>query len=366
MGFISWLKGAPPAVEADFHDSSLASLILQTELQQLSAANDAALSVAAIYRARQILADSLSALPVNVGASLVPAPNSLQDTQQFIAETVLSMEDSGDAYWRVTADGIKVLPYQRMVVVWSDTQAINRRRVYKFDNQVMRTNGLARNLIVLSMNRGANDLTGIGWLESGRIPGLIAEQKYSQEYFENNGQPSGVLKVPGQLTKDEAKLLKQQWDANHHHRSTAVISSAMDYMPTSFNQTDSQWVESHLTGIGDVANLSGVPAFLLAYSPPGSTQDYQNVEAVLIRMWRETLYPTYGKRIEAAWSDHLEVKVTFDPSILFVTSLVNRADAASKLVGVGYDPADVAAATQLPDMAFSEEAVNVDSVQGSD
>ena len=275
MGWFS--KSSRSEEVAEFHDSSLASLIVQTELQQLSTANSQALSVAAIYRARQILADTLSSLPVVAGSSLVPAPNATQDTQELVAETVLSMEDSGDAYWRVTQDGFKVLPYQRMVVTWNESKAINRRRVYRFENQVMRTTGVAPNLIVMSMNRGANDLTGLGWLESGRIRGIIAEQQYSQQYFENNGQPAGVLKVPAMMSESEAKLLKQQWDKNHQIRQTAVISQAMDYQPTSFNNTDSQWVESHLTGIGDIANLSGVPAFLLAYSPPGSTQDYQNV-----------------------------------------------------------------------------------------
>ena len=177
---MGWFSRSPKSEDvAEFHDSSLASLIVQTELQQLSLASSQALSVAAIYRARQILADSLGALPLLTGQTLVPAPNSTQDTQEFVNETVLSLEDSGDAYWRITQDGMKVLPYQRMVVTWNESKAINRRRVYRFENQIMRTGGITPNLIVLSMNRGANDLTGLGWLESCRIKGIIAEQEYS-------------------------------------------------------------------------------------------------------------------------------------------------------------------------------------------
>ena len=56
----------------------------------------------------------------------------------------------------------------------------------------------------------------------------------------------------------------------------------------------------------------------------------------------------------------------FERPFLFCRALVSRADAASKMVGVGYDPADVAEATQLPDMAFSEVTTNVDSVQSTD
>jgi len=105
-----------------------------------------------------------------------------------------------------------------------------------------------------------------------------------------------VLKVPGELTKDESKLLKSQWDVNHHIRSTAVISTAMDYTPTSFNASDSDWVDSHLVSIGDVATLSGVPSFLLNHVPKGSSTTYDNVEQILVRLWRETLAPTYARR----------------------------------------------------------------------
>jgi phage portal protein BeeE len=352
MGFISWLKGDP--VLAEHHDTSLEQIIISAALQDASIAESISLSVAAVFRARQLLADTLSALPVMTGESLAPAPNGLQSWQEVNSEAMLSLEQSGDAYFRITQDGFKVLPYGGMTVNWSETRKINRRRVYTYENQRMRTGGLTPNLFVVSMNRSADDLTGLGWMESGAITQIIAIDSYIRQYFENNGQPTGVLKVPAMLAEDEAKLLKAQWDRNHSTRSTAVISQAMDYVPTSFNNTDSQWVESHLTGIGDISNLSGVPAFLLAYSPPGSTQDYQNVESVLIRMWRETLFPTYAKRIEAAWTKAIGSVVKFDPETLFVSSMINRANSAAVLVGAGYDAGEVADTVGLPQMSFSE------------
>jgi len=166
--------------------------------------------------------------------------------------------------------------------------------------------------------------------------------------------PAGLIKMPKEPTADEAKLFKAQWLAAQRSRALGIMPMAYEYVPMSFNPNDSQWVDSHLTSIGDVSNLSGVPAFLLAYNPPGSTQQYENVEALLIRLWRETLNPTYAARIESALSDLLGSVIRFDPSSLFTTSLVNRADAASKLVAAGYDPDDVTDAVGLPDMNVSE------------
>jgi HK97 family phage portal protein len=361
MGFVSWIKGGDTV--AFHHDTSLEQIISSALFNYGNLYSKLSLSVAAIFRARQLLADSISALPVVTSPdTLAPAPNSTQDWQQVTSEAMLSLQENGDAYFRITQDGFKVLPYEGMVVGWSETKKINRRRVYTFENQAMRTTGLTPNLLVVSMNRGAEDLTGLGWMESGAIPGIIAIDQYAKQYFENNGTPSGVLKVPGTLTSDEAKLLKAQWDSNHQQRSTAVISSAMDYTATSFSAQDSAWVDSHLTSIGDVSNLSGVPAFLLAYSPPGSTQDYQNVESVLVRLWRETLFPTYGKRLSEAYTALLQTQVKFDPSQLFVSSMINRSNSAALLVGAGYDPGDVADTVGLPQMSFEEVSADVPAI----
>ncbi len=313
------------------------------------------LGVASIYRARQIISDSLSALPIKAGDSLVSPPNRGQDWQRFVAETVLSLQDTGDAYWHVARNGdLSVLEPAEMQVRWSEWRGFTRDRIYEFRLQRMRTSGITRNLVVLSVNRAASALTGLGWMESGRIRGIIAVDAYSQEYFENNAMPAGIMSVPQEPTNAEAKLIKKGVQDSQRQRSLMIKPKTWDYEPSSFSPNDSQWVDSHLTSIGDVSNLSGVPAFLLSYNPPGSTQQYENVEALLIRLWRETLQPTYARRIESALTDLLGQQVTFDPASLFVTSLVNRADAASKLVGAGYDAGDVSVTVGFPDMGFNE------------
>ena len=355
MGFFT--RSKPDLSE---HSSdSLADLIISDALQNLSVQRLAALGVAAIMRARQINADTLSSLPLKAGDSLVPAPNSFQDVQELVAETVLSLQDHGDAYWRVTSDGFKVLPFERMTVTWSDTRSINRRRVYRFENQIQRTTGLTRNLVVLSMNRGANDLRGFGWLQSGRIQGVIAIDLYNQEYYENNAMPAGVMSVPVEPTKDEAKLLKAQVQESQRKRSLMIKPKTWDYDPMSFSPNDSQWVDSHIVSIGDVATLSGVPSFLLNHVPAGSSTTYDNVEQILVRLWRETLAPTYARRIEAAWTGVTGIPVRFDPEELFLASVLSRAQAASLLAAAGYDGAGSADAVGLPPIDFERVSADV-------
>ena len=79
----------------------------------------------------------------------------------------------------------------------------------------------------------------------------------------------------------------------------------------------------------------------------------------MIRLWRETLNPTYAKRIEAAWGDVTGLLVKFDPEELFIASILNRANSAAVLAGAGYEGEAVAVAVGLPEIPFTERTVDV-------
>ena len=346
MSFLTWLDKLARLPVAEHHTDTLSELIINDQLQQLSLSRMRALTVAAVFRARQMNADTLASLPLRAGDTLVPAPNGRQDVQEFTAETILSMEDTGEAYWRIRDSDMEVLWPTDMRVAWN---ADRTRRLYRYRNdQILRTDGLSPNLIVISMNRASDELTGVGPMESSRIEGLIAEQLYSQEFFQANGNPTGILSTPGVLTKDEAATLKKQWVAARTTRSPAVLSGGMEWASTSFNPTDSEWTDTHMVGIGDVATLFGIPSVLLNYNQPGSSLTYKAIDDVYEGYWRETLSPTYARRIEAAWSGVIGNTVKFDPQELFIASLKERADAVGVLVRGGYDPAGSLEISGLP------------------
>jgi len=301
--------------------------------------------VAAIYRARQLNADTLASLPVKAGDSLVPAPNKYQDTQEFVTEIVLSLEDYGEAYLRSVRGEVRVLEPQLMNVDWNKART---RRVYKYEDKQMRTWGLDAPLIVLSLNRTASDLTGKGPMQSGRIAGLVAQMRYEQEFFENQAQPTGILSHPGNLDATEAKAMLEQWEAGQQKRSTGVLSGGLEYRPMSFNPSDSEMTDQHQVGVGDVATLFGVPGVLLNHAVQGSSLTYQAIGDVYQSYWRASLRPTYGKRIENAWSRILGQQVRFDPEELFLASMRDRTNAAATLVRTGFDPSESLDVVGLP------------------
>jgi len=222
MSFWSWLNtpAGPPVAE----HSTLAELIVADALQH-GYQNEASLGVAAVFRAREMNADTPAALDVKVGDTLVPSPNREQDTQDFIVQTILDLQDFGQCYWRTTPDGeMTVIPNRAIHVRWADPTQTRRIYIHRDGSNPLRTTGLMPPLRVLSVNRGSGDLTGMGWMQSSRIKGLIAEQNWSQSYFENNADPAGILEVPGSMTKQEAGLLKAQW-----WRITAQVEPRQSY-----------------------------------------------------------------------------------------------------------------------------------------
>jgi phage portal protein BeeE len=122
----------------------------------------------------------------------------------------------------------------------------------------------------------------------------------------------------------------------------------MTWSGEGFSPDDSQWVESHMAGATDVATLSGVPGALLNANQGGTSLTYQNLAEVWFQYWRQTLAPTYARRIESMWTDHLSSQVRFDPEELFLASMRDRTASAGELVRSGYDPAVSADVVGLP------------------
>jgi len=346
MSFWSWLNtpaGPPGPVAAH---STLAELIVADALQN-GYQDKAALGVAAVFRARQLNADVPASLPVNA------AGVTLTDTSGPVMESMLALQDHGQVFWKVVGNRWTVIPNRNVDVRWNTDRTI---RVYinTRTQQTYQMEGTNR-LVVIPVNRGADDLNGMGWMQSDAIQSVIAIDAYATEYFKNNGNPTGVLSTPGTLTKVEADRLKSQWVDARTVRTPAVLSGGMSWDGTSFSAQDSDWVESHRAGVLDIAAISGVPSHFLASSPSGSALNYSNNDSLWRMYWAQTLKPTYVSRLERAWSDVMGVEVTFDPERLLIASMKDRVYSAAELVRTGFDPADSLDEVGLPPIGHTGE-----------
>ena len=248
-----------------------------------------------------------------------------------------------------------------------------------------------------------------------------ALEKYAARFFGAGTQTSGVLEVPGNLTAEQAKSMQEAFDSRHRGWSrahkTAIITGGAQYKPTNVPNDQAQFLDSRRMAVEDVARAFNIPPHLLGL--PG-TNTYASVEQNNIAFVTHTLRPI-AQKIEGAMTALLSqetgkeaafVKFSLDgllradinartesyarglqsgyfkindirrfedlepiddPSAETVrvplanvnvdaadlSAMSAKVDMAQRLIQVGFDPADVMAKLELPDITHTGK----DSVQ---
>lgn len=230
-------------------------------------------------------------------------------------------------------------------------------------------------------------------------------QSYAARFFGQGATTQGVIEFPGALTPEQAKNLREGFDAAHRGfrkaHKTGVLSGGAVYKQTSVNPNESQALESRKFAVEEIARVFNIPLSLMGV--PGS-QSYASVEQNAIQFVTHTLRP-YIEKLESAYSRllpntafikfsvegllrgdfnsrvtaynaslntgwmsindvrRLEDMSPVDGGDVYRVPLANvnlsaanlteeqtRVEMAGKLIQVGFDPADVMAKLGLPDI----------------
>ena len=248
-----------------------------------------------------------------------------------------------------------------------------------------------------------------------------ALEKYAARFFGSGTQTSGVLEVPGNLTAEQAKSMQEAFDSRHRGwaraHKTAIITGGAQYKPTNVPNDQAQFLDSRRMAVEDVARAFNIPPHLLGL--PG-TNTYASVEQNNIAFVTHTLRPI-AQKIEGAMTALLaqetgkeaafvkfsldgllradinartesyarglqsgyykindirrfeDLEPIDDPSAETVrvplanvnveaadlSAMSAKVDMAQRLIQVGFDPADVMAKLELPDITHTGK----DSVQ---
>jgi HK97 family phage portal protein len=248
-----------------------------------------------------------------------------------------------------------------------------------------------------------------------------ALEKYAARFFGSGTQTSGVLEVPGNLTAEQAKSMQEAFDSRHRGwaraHKTAIITGGAQYKPTNVPNDQAQFLDSRRMAVEDVARAFNIPPHLLGL--PG-TNTYASVEQNNIAFVTHTLRPI-AQKIEGALTALLSeetgkeaafVKFSLDGLLRAdvntrteayarglqsgyykindirrfedlepiddasaetvrvplanvnvdaadLSAMSAKVDMAQRLIQVGFDPADVMAKLELPDITHTGK----DSVQ---
>ena len=152
-----------------------------------------------------------------------------------------------------------------------------------------------------------NGYKGIGYLERAEevIRTGKAAQEYSASYYQNGGQPSGILRtesdLAGNVTVTEADgstrtiskkdRIREEWEKRHagpaNAQRIAVLDMGLDYKPLSISNRDAQFVEQSSLSVEDLARFFGVPLYKLQ----AGKQSYSSNEQNAIEYVTGTLHP---------------------------------------------------------------------------
>ena len=136
-----------------------------------------------------------------------------------------------------------------------------------------------------------------------------AAQEYDRSYYENGGQPSGVLRTEtdlsgyakgsdGSTLKDAAgnpvsrkDRLRAEWEKVHagpskSHR-IAILDHGLDYKPLAASNRDAQFVENKEVSVKDIARFFGVPLYKLNEGKQAYGSNEQNAIEYVV----STLHP---------------------------------------------------------------------------
>ncbi len=132
------------------------------------------------------------------------------------------------------------------------------------------------------------------------LGGAYATEEQANKHFANGTKLTGVIKVEGKMEKEQAALVREQWQevyggySNSH--KVAVLGSNADFQPISMSAADAQLLESRKFARSVVAGLLNVPEHMIGVNDHAT---FSNIEHQDIAWSKHSLSP-WNTRIEQA------------------------------------------------------------------
>ncbi|RAR51676.1 HK97 family phage portal protein [Paraburkholderia unamae] len=99
----------------------------------------------------------------------------------------------------------------------------------------------------------------------------IAAAEYSARFFSNGARPDFALTTPGNMSEEQARLLRATWGERHGGVSNshlpAVLTGGLDIKELTLSPVDAQILETSKWGLEEICRTLGVPPFMV-----GSTE----------------------------------------------------------------------------------------------
>jgi len=311
---------------------------------------DTALRSCAVWACIRLLADTVSALPVDVYRQgsrtpieprppLLLTPAAHTGLGDWLYQVMVSLLTRGNAYGLVVARTATERPAQIEMLdpgrVSVQLEPDLLTVTYRLDGREVTRDDLWH----LAAYRVPGWPTGLSPVEYARQAiglGLGAET-FGAKLFGDNAIPSGVLTTEHDLTREQATNAKEMWDASHRgRRGTAVFGRGVKFAPITLPPEESQFIETQKWTVTQVCRVYGVPPEMVA-SDAGGSLTY----ATLVD--RDLSFLKYGVnpwlvRLETALSDLLprQTYAKFNTAALLKSDLKSRYESYEIALRAGF------------------------------
>lgn len=287
MGILdAFLPPKRNTIEAQYNPQVLSENYNLYNYGILSIRRQEAMSVPSVARCRNLIAGTIASIPLELyrkstGEELgspvwLEQPAKAQPRSVTIAWTVDSLLMYGVAYWRVTelyADDGRPARFEWIpnVRVTFDLDILNEYVTqYFIDGVAVPMDGLGSIVTFQAFDEG---ILSRG---SRTIQAAIDLDKAASTAAATP-MPSGVLKNSGaDLDPKEVQGLLAAWKSARQNRSTAYLTSTLEYQPASFSPKDMMYDEAKQYLATEIARLCNVPAIYLS-ADMNSSYTYTNV-----------------------------------------------------------------------------------------
>lgn len=265
-----------------------------------------AMNISAVYRAVEIISDSVAMLPIKVRQTDNGKKEEIEQHPlnyifkdnliskynliKLLIQSVL-LKGNGFAYIRRAKDGTAT---ELQYLESGDVQihySKQKKELFYTCNIISAKKIEPCNMIHLVKNSydGVNGLSVISYAARS-IKLANSTENSASSFFTNGCNLSGVLTVQGQLSDKQRNDIRSSWNQAYSNggNGLAILQGNMEYKPIQLNAADSQLLESRLFNVQDIARFFGISPVLLGDL---SHTSYNSIEATQNQFLLHTLNP---------------------------------------------------------------------------
>jgi HK97 family phage portal protein len=279
---------------------------------------DNSLRIATLYACVRLLSDTVSTLSADTYRRVdgvrvpfrprplwldSPDPDLANTRDDFVSQIMVSLLLDGNAFIHIVRNAGDIVA---LVVIDPMRVLVRRNPNHQVEYALKDTNVVFAREDVLHITemRKPGALRGISRIDQLKEAlGLTAAlDDFAARFFGQGSTTSGIIEVPGSLTREQAKDLIDAFEEGHRGLSQAhrpgVLFGGAAFKKTGVDPNEAQMIESRRAQVEEVAKAFRVPLHMLSTAIPGA-MSYASVEQNAIQFATYTIRP-YVAKIENA------------------------------------------------------------------